>query len=727
MKLNRFRKNVFFLVFLSLAVMFSGIYFTYSLKTEKQINEMLKDVLTDEIKTSKDGIENILKGYEDFAYVLASNPDMRNFSDSKEYELKTEEILRGAQKTKSNEIYDIYIGDMNKRMLSAVSTDEELEGYDPQYRDNGEKKDWYWIPADEKKTYWSDIYRDVISNQQMITVAVPIVNNQDVHIGTMGVDYFLSDINKAVSSKKLLQNGIYQLVDFNGKIVSDKNFNKDQKDSSVGRWHFNKDIVEYAKNKDEKDIKFFDIGSDTNIYSPDVMKNAKSDSDLGDIANQMEDLNENGDLVDDIPSYIFSKEMKSKMYPGEYKAIAIKLPNTNLTLVGMVDKKDIDTYVKEVNKASLTIMYIFIPLITLMMIFAYRRIIGILGIMTYHIDQMAGGYFSFRTQSKDKSFIEVFDKLNEASESVEKAMNETKGTFKDVSDNILETERDLDNVRELSEKIEVTIAEVSKGIYDQSEDAVKGASNVGNISYLIEDINKNTKKLASKTSEVNKINSENKNNLEELRKKSNNAKEVSDEITGIVDMLNDNTQNIGNIVETIDSIASQTNLLALNASIEAARAGEAGKGFAVVADEIRKLAEETGKSTNKIGEIVSSIKAISQKVASSIGDVNLAIDEQIGSAENVESSFEVANGIYREFENSFEEIYHQLGELNVKNAEIEKSITNMAAVSEETAASGEEIHNSVENQRRLIEGTAKSLDSMKEKVTILGDKLNQFK
>ena len=72
--------------------------------------------------------------------------------------------------------------------------------------------------------------------------------------------------------------------------------------------------------------------------------------------------------------------------------------------------------------------------------------------------------------------------------------------------------------------------------------------------------------------------------------------------------LSEQTNQIGNISQLVSDLANQTNMLALNAAVEAVRAGEYGKGFSVVASEIRKLADESKQSADKINNLVGEIK-----------------------------------------------------------------------------------------------------------------------
>ncbi|MGQ4649808.1 methyl-accepting chemotaxis protein [Lyngbya aestuarii] len=72
--------------------------------------------------------------------------------------------------------------------------------------------------------------------------------------------------------------------------------------------------------------------------------------------------------------------------------------------------------------------------------------------------------------------------------------------------------------------------------------------------------------------------------------------------------LSEQANQIGNISQLVSDLANQTNMLALNSSVEAVRAGEHGKGFSVVANEIRKLADQSQKSAEKISNLVFEIQ-----------------------------------------------------------------------------------------------------------------------
>jgi len=73
--------------------------------------------------------------------------------------------------------------------------------------------------------------------------------------------------------------------------------------------------------------------------------------------------------------------------------------------------------------------------------------------------------------------------------------------------------------------------------------------------------------------------------------------------------LSEQAEQIGSISQLVSDLANKTNMLAFNSSVEAVRAGEHGKGFAVVANEIRKLADQSEKSAEKIGALVSEIQS----------------------------------------------------------------------------------------------------------------------
>lgn len=103
--------------------------------------------------------------------------------------------------------------------------------------------------------------------------------------------------------------------------------------------------------------------------------------------------------------------------------------------------------------------------------------------------------------------------------------------------------------------------------------------------------------------------------------------------------LSEQTNQVGNVSDLVGDIANQTNMLALNAAVEAARAGEHGKGFGVVAAEIRKLADQSKKSAQKINALVNDIQ----------GAINTTVMVTDEGTKNVDAGIKLAQGTAQSF------------------------------------------------------------------------------
>lgn len=116
-------------------------------------------------------------------------------------------------------------------------------------------------------------------------------------------------------------------------------------------------------------------------------------------------------------------------------------------------------------------------------------------------------------------------------------------------------------------------------------------------------------------------------------------REKVDAIADQILRLSEQTNQIGGISGLVSDLANQTNMLALNAAVEAVRAGEHGKGFAVVSGEIRKLADQSKKSAEKINALVGDIQTAINSTVMVTDEGTKKVEEGVRIAEETADAF----------------------------------------------------------------------------------------
>ncbi len=160
-------------------------------------------------------------------------------------------------------------------------------------------------------------------------------------------------------------------------------------------------------------------------------------------------------------------------------------------------------------------------------------------------------------------------------------------------------------------------------------------------------------------------------------------------------------------VDLIAGIAEQINLLALNAAIEAARAGEAGRGFAVVAGEVKTLANESRRSTDRIGAIVTSMRSGVDSAVSSASAGREAVGRGADKIARAASAFDAISGGVTAIDERVVALAGSANRIDVATTEISTKMDELTNLTAQNGAAAEQVAASSE----LASASAKTMDA----------------
>lgn len=278
-----------------------------------------------------------------------------------------------------------------------------------------------------------------------------------------------------------------------------------------------------------------------------------------------------------------------------------------------------------------------------------------------------------------------------------------------------------------SKQISETVEELAVGTSDQvsivkrsSQAMSEMALGSEQIAELAQSVSVSAVDAANQSSEGNMII---KQAVEQMGSVRNSIASLSSLVTG----LGERSTEIGNITEVINNIARQTNLLALNAAIEAARAGEHGKGFAVVAGEVRKLAEESSISAQRITDLVQLIQ----------NDTGHAVEAVKVNSSETEAGIEMVTAAGQAFEQISDAVNKVAGEIQEVSAgseemsastnEVVGYVDQISNIAEEAAGGAHNVSAATEEQLASMEEIASSASSLSQMAEELQEQINKFK
>lgn len=541
------------------------------------------------------------------------------------------------------------------------------ETYDPRQRG------WYTGVDSTKADFWSGIYVDAVTGQFAVSAATPVTDGEGKQIGILGTSIKLDELSDKIASIKVGKEGYVFILDGAGNVVAHPNPDLRGKPLEVA------EIQEAIKSNTDGTVYYDYINPDS------------------------------GDIE---PKY----------------AVYQKVEGLNWYVMTSMYVSEITDQTSSLIWFTLGVALVVMILATVTGIFFAASLTKPIKAMLADMDQVAAGDMTVVSDVKTKDEIgELSDQFNKMVGNIRDLIQNATGVTDEVALAAQTLAAASEEASASSDEVAKTVGEIAEGATDQAHDAEAASILAVNLDDKFVQLKSNSNDIADNADSVRQVNAKGMAVVEDLRDKSKQNNAATQEIVVAINDLDQKSNDIGGILETIRSIAEQTNLLALNASIEAARAGEHGRGFAVVADEIRKLAEESSSSAEKIQRIIQAIQEQTKSTVNIMDKFKENAGAQFKAVGDVNESFEEILNAVTEIVSQIEGINHFIGDMIEDKDNIVNAITNISSVSEETAAASQEVSASMDQQASAVESVAQSAERLNELSLELRKEIGKFK